>query len=156
MKFALTDKVLALEPGKRIVAAKNVTLAEEYLQDHFPIFPVLPGVFMVQAMVEAATWLVRVSEDFAHSLITLAEVRNVKYQSFVKPGEQMIVELNVREITPAASKFDGLARVGDRVVVQGRLTLRHENLADRQPDQADVDSQMIERFRRHWQMIKPA
>ena len=155
MKFALTDKVIELEPGKRIVTAKNVALAEEYLQDHFPVFPVLPGVFMVQAMVEAATWLVRLSEDFAHSLITLAELRNVKYQSFVKPGEQMVVEVTAEEITPAGSKFKGLARVGERVVVQGRLVLRHENLADGNSELAATDQQMVQRFRQHWQMIKP-
>jgi 3-hydroxyacyl-[acyl-carrier-protein] dehydratase len=156
MKFALTDKVLELEPGKRILAAKNVTLAEEYLQDHFPIFPVLPGVLMVQALVDAATWLVRVSEDFRHSLITLAEVRNVKYQSFVKPGEQMLAEVTAEEIGPAQSRFKGLARVGERVVVQARLTLRHENVADTQPQLASLDQQMLERFRRHWEMIKPS
>ena len=156
MKFALTDRVLQIEPGKRIVTAKNVSLSEEYLQDHFPIFPVLPGVFMVQAMVEAASWLVRVTEDFAHSLVTLAEVRNVKYQSFVRPGEQMIVELTAEEIGPTASKFKGRARVGERVVVQGRLVLRHENLADRQPGQAAIDQQMVQQFRRQWEMIRPA
>lgn len=155
MKFALTDKVLELAVGQRIVAAKNVCLAEEYLQDHFPIFPVLPGVFMVQAMVEAATWLVRATEDFKHSMITLAEARNVKYQSFVKPGEQMIVEVVADEIGPATSKFKGSARVGDRVVVQARLVLRHENLGDTEPNLAHVDGQMIERFRRHWEMIRP-
>jgi len=156
MKFALTDRVIELECGRRITAVKNVALAEEYLQDHFPIFPVLPGVFMVQAMVEAASWLVRVSEDFKHSLITLAEARNVKYQSFVKPGDQMTVEVSAEEIGPAASRFKGQARVGDRVVVQARLALRHENLGDGQPKLADVDRQMLEQFRRHWEMIKPA
>ncbi|MDD4888385.1 MAG: beta-hydroxyacyl-ACP dehydratase [Phycisphaerae bacterium] len=156
MKFALTDNVLELEAGKRIVTVKNVCLAEEYLQDHFPIFPVLPGVFMVQAMVEAATWLVRATEGFKHSMITLAEARNVKYQSFVKPGEQMRVEVTADEIGPTASKFRGQARVSERVVVQARLTLRHENLGDTQPNLAHVDGQMIERFRRHWEMIKPA
>jgi 3-hydroxyacyl-[acyl-carrier-protein] dehydratase len=155
MKFALTDRVVELDAGRRIAAVKNVALAEEYLQDHFPVFPVLPGVFMVQAMVEAATWLVRVTEDFKHSLITLAEARNVKYQSFVKPGDQMTVEVTAEEIGPDASKFKGQARVGERVVVQARLALRHENLADSQPKLADLDRQMLDRFRRHWEMIKP-
>ncbi len=156
MKFALTDKVLELETGRRIVTAKNVTLAEEYLQDHFPIFPVLPGVFMVQAMVEAASWLVRISEDFAHSLITLAEVRNVKYQSFVKPGEQMRVEVSADQIGPTESRFKGQARVGERVVVQARLGLRHENVGDRQPELGRLDEQLVARLRAHWEMIKPA
>ncbi|MCG3178861.1 MAG: hypothetical protein BIFFINMI_01191 [Phycisphaerae bacterium] len=156
MKFALIDRVVELEPGKRIVAIKNVALAEEYLQDHFPAFPVLPGVFMVQAMVEAATWLVRATEDFAHALVTLSEVRTVKYQSFLAPGDQLRVELTADEIGPVASSFRGKGSAGDRVVVQGKIYLRHENLADLPGGSADLDARMIERLRKHWELIGPA
>ena len=64
MRFHLVDRVLELEPGERIVAIKNLSLAEEYLADHFPGFPVMPGVLMLEAMTQAAAWLVRASEDF--------------------------------------------------------------------------------------------
>jgi len=156
MKFALIDKVVELTPGERIVAVKNVALAEEYLQDHFPAFPVLPGVFMVQAMVEAASWLVRVSEDFAHSLVTLAEVRNVKYQSFLAPGDQLRVEVTAEAIGPDQSKFRGQGRAGDRTVVQGRFSLRHENVAEKSPALGRVDEAVVARLRRHWELIRPA
>jgi len=155
MKFALIDIVVECQPGKRIVAAKNVALAEEYLQDHFPAFPVLPGVFMVQALVESASWLVRVSEDFAHSLITLAELRNARYQSFVRPGEQLVAEVTAEEIAPERSSFKGVGKVGDRQVVQARLTLRHENLADSRPELAALDTQIVQRLRQQWELIRP-
>ena len=58
MRFTLVDRIVALEPGKTITAVKNLSLAEEYLADHFPGFPVLPGVLMLEAMTQAAAWLV--------------------------------------------------------------------------------------------------
>ena len=66
MRFTLLDRVVAIEPGKSITAVKSVTLAEEYLGDHFPRFPVLPGVLMLEAMTQAAAWTIRLGEDFAH------------------------------------------------------------------------------------------
>jgi len=69
MRFILIDKVVSLEPGKQVKAVKNVSLAEEYLADHFPTFPVLPGVLLLEGLIESASWLVRESENFAHSMI---------------------------------------------------------------------------------------
>ena len=69
MKFVLLDRIVALSPGERIRAVKAVTATEEYLADHFPSFPVLPGVLMLEALAEAASWLVRVSQDFACSIV---------------------------------------------------------------------------------------
>ena len=69
MKFHLVDRIESLVPGKRIVTTKALSLAEEYLADHFPAFPVLPGVMMIEAMVQSAAWLVRVAQDFSRSEI---------------------------------------------------------------------------------------
>ena len=79
MRFTLIDHVVELELGKKIVAVKNLSMAEEYLADHFPGFPVMPGVLMLEAMTQAGAWLVRASEDFAHSMVVLKQVGNVKY-----------------------------------------------------------------------------
>ena len=75
MRFCLLDRICSLEPDVEMTAVKNVSLAEEYLADHFPEFPVLPGVFMLEAATQAATWLVRISENYAHSMIVLQEAR---------------------------------------------------------------------------------
>jgi 3-hydroxyacyl-[acyl-carrier-protein] dehydratase len=91
MRFVLLDRIVALEPGVRITAVKNLSLAEEYLADHFPGFPVMPGVLMLQAMTEAGAWLVRESEDFAHSVVVLGQANNVKYGQFVEPGQTLTV-----------------------------------------------------------------
>jgi 3-hydroxyacyl-[acyl-carrier-protein] dehydratase len=89
MRFILIDKITALEPGKTLTAVKSVSLAEEYLADHFPIFPVLPGVLLLEGMIESASWLVRQKQDFANSIVLLEQARNVKYKSFLAPGMQI-------------------------------------------------------------------
>ena len=93
MKFKLIDRITDLVPGERISAVKALSQAEEYLADHFPRFPVMPGVLMVEAMTQAAAWLVRATEDYAHSMVLLANARNVTYKSFVSPGQ--LLELTV-------------------------------------------------------------
>ena len=57
MRFCLVDRILEVQPGKVIHAVKNLTLGEEYLADHFPTFPVMPGVLMLQTLIDAGTWL---------------------------------------------------------------------------------------------------
>ena len=71
MRFHLIDRIDALEPGKSLRAAKFLALGEEYLADHFPRFPVMPGVLMLQAVVEAAAWLWRATTDYQHPVIVL-------------------------------------------------------------------------------------
>ena len=98
MKFILADKIESIELGKRIVTVKALSLAEEYLADHFPIFPVLPGVMMIEAMVQSAAWLVRLQQNFAKSIIVLRSARNVRYSSFVAPGNFLRCELEAVSI----------------------------------------------------------
>src|SRR5262245_59768808 len=79
MRFHLIDRIVEVRPGQGLRAVKNLTLGEEYLADHFPTFPVMPGVLMLQTLVEAGSWLLRLGEDFRHSVIVLREVKNIKY-----------------------------------------------------------------------------
>ena len=75
MRFNLIDRLLEVQPGKLLRAIKYLTLGEEYLADHFPSFPVMPGVLMLEAVVEAGAWLLRLTEDFKHSVIVLREAQ---------------------------------------------------------------------------------
>jgi 3-hydroxyacyl-[acyl-carrier-protein] dehydratase len=147
MRFCLLDRISSFEPGVELTAVKNVSLAEEYLADHFPAFPVLPGVFMLEAATQAAAWLVRISESYAHSIVTLAEARSVKFTDFVTPGQtlRITVEQLKREDAQVQLKFQG--QVDDRVCVSGRLTLECSNLADERPDLASLDAAMIAHLR---------
>lgn len=125
MKFSLIDRVLELDRGRRIVAVKAVSLAEEYLADHFPTFPVLPGVLMLEAMAQAGAWLVREAQGFAELLILLREARNVTYKSFVRPGQVLRLEVTCRRLAAETSDFEGVGLCQDREVVRARFGLVH-------------------------------
>lgn len=143
MKFVLIDRVLELESGQRIVAEKALSLAEEYLADHFPKFPVLPGVLLLEAMVQASAWIVREKLDFAPSIVMLREARNVTYKSFLAPGQILRVESRCRDMSETESQFDARGELVDgREIMKGRLTLRHLNLADTDSGYANIDSQL--------------
>ena len=153
MKFVLVDRVTELEPGRRIVAHKALSLAEEYLADHFPRFPVLPGVLMLESMVQTSAWLVRVTYDFAPSLIVLKEARNVTYKSFVAPGQVLTIEAECREMTAEASTFAARGRIDEREILKGQLSLRHLSLADRDASLIAVDDELRSRQRGLWKLI---
>lgn len=129
MKFVLVDRILELESGRRAVADKALSLAEEYLADHFPAFPVLPGVLMLEALVQTGAWVVREHLDFRPTLVVLKEARNVTYKSFVSPGQVLRVEVECGELNETDSRFTGRGLLGDREIVKARFTLRHLTLA---------------------------
>jgi 3-hydroxyacyl-[acyl-carrier-protein] dehydratase len=142
-----------IEPGKSVQAIKNLSLAEEYLGDHFPQFPVLPGVLMLEAMVQASAWLVRVSEDFQHSVIVLRQARNVSYGNFVAPGDTITVETEAIKIEPQFSSFKSQCLMGGANVVRARLDLEHYNLSDRHPHWAEQDERLLDHFRRQFKLL---
>jgi 3-hydroxyacyl-[acyl-carrier-protein] dehydratase len=153
VKFILVDQLLSHEPGKRLVMAKNVTMAEEYLADHFPGFPVLPGVMMLEAAVQTAAWLVRLHENFAHSLIVLKEARGVRYGAFVTPGKTLTVTVDAVAIEEKRSEFKIKGTVGTETAIQARLELAHLNVADTDPQLAKIDPLAIAAQRERWQVF---
>jgi 3-hydroxyacyl-[acyl-carrier-protein] dehydratase len=155
VKFVLVDRIEELEIGRRIVAFKALSLAEEYLADHFPRFPVLPGVFMLEAMVQASAWLARASLEFAPALVVLREARNVTYRSFLGPGRVLRIESQCREMAPECSDYLAHGLVEGREIVKARLTLRHLNLADTDPAMADVDERIRTSLRAQFRLLWP-
>lgn len=136
MHFDFVDSVLEITP-ERIVTLKNVSASEEYLQDHFPTFPVLPGVFMIESMVQAGRrWLAARDARFARHV--LGGVRALKYGTFVRPGDTMRIEVALqRPLDNGAFEFKGSATVlrggfpadsEPPTCVSGRFTLRPVNV----------------------------
>lgn len=153
MRFTLIDRISQVEPGEAITAVKNLSMAEEYLADHFPGFPVLPGVLMLEAMVQAGAWLIRTTEDFAHSTILLRETRAVKYGSFVEPGRQLEITARMTRHGPQETQLRAEGRVGNTAAVSARLVLERFNLADRDPALGRADAVMIEALRQQYSTL---
>jgi len=143
-----------LEAGKQIKAIKNVSLSEEYLADHFPTFPVLPGVLLLEGMIESASWLVRQTENFAHSMILLEQARNVKYKSFLAPGSQIEYTVNARIIEENVSSFSGFGMSEGDLIIEARFALKHFNLADKDSAMAAVDAGVIESLKKRWELLR--
>ena len=154
MRFILIDKVVSLEAGKQIKAVKNVSLSEEYLADHFPTFPVLPGVLLLEGLIESASWLVRRTENFAHSMILLEQARNVKYKSFLAPGSQIEYTVNARTIEENVSSFSGVGMSEGDIIIEARFALKHFNLSDKDSAMAGVDAQVIESLKKRWELLR--
>ncbi len=139
MRFSLVDRITELSEGKHITATKVLTLAEEYLADHFPRFPVMPGVMMLEAMYQSSAWLIRKSEDFAHTIVVLREARNVKFSNFVEPGQVLIMKASILKQTDETTTLKAEATVDGKTAVSARLVLERYNLADRYPSRAATD-----------------
>jgi len=151
MRFNLIDRITDLQPGKSIVAIKNLTLAEEYLADHFPGFPVMPGVLMVEALTQAGAWLIRHSEDFRHSTVLLKSARALKFVNFVTPGKTLQVSLEVHGWAGDECTLKASGTVDGQTAVAGRLVLERFNLRDRNPAAAQAD----EIQNKHWRELFP-
>jgi 3-hydroxyacyl-[acyl-carrier-protein] dehydratase len=153
MRFTLVDRITEFVPGQSITAVKNLSLAEEYLADHFPGFPVMPGVLMLEAMTQASAWLVRGSDDFAYSSVLLKEARNVKYASFVRPGQMLVVTAELLSSDGPLVKLKTQGTVNGQQVVSARLVLERKNLADADPNQVEQDQTLVKHLRELWNTL---
>lgn len=122
--FLLVDRILALTPGERILALKNVTFNEPFFQGHFPGAPVMPGVLIVEAMGQAGGVLAYESnpeENPSQYLIYLMGLDNVKFRKPVVPGDQLILELKIVKQRGKTMKMSGTAKVEDRLVAEADI-----------------------------------
>lgn len=156
MRFNLVDRILEMDGNRVIRAAKRLTLGEEYLADHFPTFPVMPGVLMLQALVETAAWLLRIRDDFQHSVIVLREARGVKYGNFVEPGRQMLLTAELVEDDGILAAFKGKGEVDGTTAVSAKFTVTRYNLRDRDPAWQAVDERIVNHLRSLYLVLRAA
>ncbi|MDO4574586.1 MAG: 3-hydroxyacyl-ACP dehydratase FabZ family protein [Planctomycetia bacterium] len=154
MRFQLIDKIVSLKPGESITTIKNVSLAEEYLADHFPGFAVMPGVLMLEAMTQSAAWLIRVTDDFKDSIVVLQEARNVRYNHFVQPGETLTLQVQILDRKPGQTKVKAEGFLGDQTALSARLVLSHHNIGDKVPSLGWKDAEMADEMRRIYSLIR--
>jgi 3-hydroxyacyl-[acyl-carrier-protein] dehydratase len=153
MRFSLIDRITDLQPGVRIETVKCLSLAEEYLADHFPRAPVMPGVMMLEALTQSCAWLVRASEDFVHSVVLLKEARSVKYASFVEPGMLLRITAEIQSQDERFTKFKAQGMIDDAVAVSARLTIERYNLAEELPNGAVTDRYVTARMRELFDLL---
>ncbi|MGE0376733.1 MAG: 3-hydroxyacyl-ACP dehydratase FabZ family protein [Planctomycetaceae bacterium] len=147
------DRIIEIKAGQSIAAIKNLTSGEEYLADHFPGFPIMPGVMMVESLVQTGSWLMRYTENFAYSTVLLKEARAVKFSNFVKPGQTLRMECQVHKRDEHQYVLKCSGSVDGGPVVSARLTLEQFNLSDHNPDLAETDRRAVERIRDHFDTI---
>ncbi|HEY2787708.1 MAG TPA: hydroxymyristoyl-ACP dehydratase [Fimbriiglobus sp.] len=154
MRFQLIDRVDAWEPGKSLRGSKFLALGEEYLADHFPQFPVMPGVLMLHVLVEAGAWLWRQTTEFGHAIIVLRTVRNVKYGTFMQPGRRMDVAVDMVKQDGDTANFKGKGTDdAGQQTVSAAFTLCGYNLASRNPAGIATDARIIGDLKARWPVL---
>lgn len=122
--FLLIDRVLELEPGKSIVAIKNVAINEPFFQGHFPEKPIMPGVMILEAMAQAAAILSYKTLNLSRSdnlLYYFVGIDNARFKKPVIPGDQLLLEITMLRTVRGIGKFTAVARVGEAVVTAAEL-----------------------------------
>lgn len=131
--FLLVDRIVEMEP-ERIVGIKQVTLNEPFFQGHFPDFPVMPGVLIVEAMAQTAGVLVLKSmPDRAQKLVLLVAIENARFRRPVVPGDSLRMEMKVIKRKASVAKMAGVATVDGQVAAEVEVMCK---LADKEEKQA--------------------
>jgi len=121
--FLLIDRVIEVERAKRIVAIKNVTINEPFFQGHFPGYPIMPGVLVVEAMAQAGCILL-LSEvaDRESKLVVFTGIEKAKFRRPITPGDQLRIEVDVLSFRPRAGRMEGKAYIDGKLACEATLT----------------------------------
>ncbi len=128
----LVDRVHELEPGKRILAMKNVTINEPFFVGHFPHRPVMPGVMILEALAQAAAILSFETlgiEPDEHTMYYFAAIEEARFKRPVEPGDQLVLDVTLERMKAGIFKFAGRALVDGAVAAEGLLTCTMRRIA---------------------------
>jgi 3-hydroxyacyl-[acyl-carrier-protein] dehydratase len=130
MRWIWIDKFTEFESGRRAVAVKNVSLAEEHLHDHFPGFPIMPECLMIEAMAQTGGILVGEAMGFREKVV-LAKISKAVFFDFVRPGDSLRIEAQISTISVEAACTSGKITRGDQLIAEVELMFSHvdRNLA---------------------------
>jgi 3-hydroxyacyl-[acyl-carrier-protein] dehydratase len=120
--FLLVDRVLELEPRKSITALKNVTMNEPFFQGHFPDFPVMPGVLIIEALAQTAALLTFSEERAEDAVYYFAGIDGARFKRIVLPGDQLILHANFERGKAGIYKFQVKAMVNDELAAEAAIT----------------------------------
>jgi len=120
--FLLVDRVIELDPGKTIKALKNVTLNEPFFQGHFPDFPVMPGVLIIEALAQTAALLTFSEEHDPEDVYYFAGIDGARFKRIVLPGDQLIMHATFERGKAGIYKFQVKATVQDELAAEASIT----------------------------------
>ncbi len=120
--FLLVDRIVELEPGKRAVGLKNVTVNESFFQGHFPPRAIMPGVLIVESMAQVGGVMVMTMPGMVDKIALLAGLDNVRFRRPVVPGDTLIAEVEMLWIRRDVGRVRAVARVGEEVVAEAEIT----------------------------------
>jgi len=137
VRFLLIDRILELVPGQYAIGVKHPAMSEDYFADHFPGFPVVPGVLLVEAMAQLSGRLITYSvaaeaakrpggESEAKVLPVLLTVNNAKFRRFVRPGDSVLIRSELLALSEDAGRCKAVATVNDVTVASAELMLGFE------------------------------
>ena len=120
--FLLIDKILEVEEGKRAVGIKNVTANEEFFNGHFPDFPVMPGVLIVEALAQVGAVAMLKKEENRGRLAFFAGIDNCRFKRQVKPGDTLRLEVEMTRVRGVIGKGKGIATVDGEIACELEMT----------------------------------
>jgi len=119
--FLLVDRILDMEPEKRVVGIKNVTVNEAFFQGHFPGKPVMPGVLVIEAMAQVGAAGILAMSEFEGKIALFAGIDKARFRRQVVPGDQLRIEVNVLRLRGSVGKSEARAYVGEDLAAEAEL-----------------------------------
>lgn len=120
--FLLIDKVISIEPQKKITAIKNVSVNEPFFQGHFPEKPIMPGVLIVEAMAQACAVAVKYKNEETVGLGVFASIDNCKFKKMVEPGDQLHLECEITRLRTTLGKATCIATVNGELACKADIS----------------------------------
>jgi 3-hydroxyacyl-[acyl-carrier-protein] dehydratase len=124
MRWIWIDRFTEFRSGQCAKAVKNVTLAEEHLQDHFPGYPMMPASLIIEGLAQTGGILVGEANDFSE-MVVLAKLSRVEFFSTALPGDQITYEVTLKDLRPEGAVVDGRAFIGDRPLAEAEIFFAH-------------------------------
>ena len=119
--FLLVDRIIEIEPGKRAVGLKNVSIGEPYFQGHFPDYPVMPGVLIVEALAQVGAVAMLQLEEYKGRIAFFAGIDKIRFKRQVKPGDTLRLHVEMGQIRRNIGTGTGVATVEGKVACQGEF-----------------------------------